>query len=62
MACVKKTATLVEDDGALGSSAGGAVSFEFGPSQVTEKDLDFFAKCKWFNRSDARVVEREMVP
>lgn len=61
---MRKTAKLIDDASAsakAGSTAE-AVTFDFGPSRVTEEDLDTWAKCSWFARVDARVSKGETVP
>jgi hypothetical protein len=38
------------------------VSFDFGVSRVTPKDLEDYAKHKWFLKGAARHCDREAVP
>jgi hypothetical protein len=48
MAHVKKTARPVDRSEAIDSSSDVAVSFDFGLSRVTLKQLDEFTKMGWF--------------
>lgn len=62
MARTKQTAKVVDeaDVADFGSDAG--LSFDFGLSRITSRDLDSFAKYKWFARDAARPSEGETVP
>ena len=62
MARVKKTARPIDNSEAIDSAADVAVSFEFGPTRVTLKELDEFTKMGWFPSKLARWSEGEVVP
>jgi hypothetical protein len=61
MAHVRKTARPVDSFEPTDAVADEAVSFEFGPARATLEDLDEFAKCGWFSRDLARLLEGEVV-
>jgi hypothetical protein len=61
MAHVRKTARPVDSFEATDAVADEAMSFEFGPARTTLEDLDEFAKCGWFSRDLARLLEGEVV-
>ena len=62
MARVKKTTKLIDSSEAVDSSSDVVVSFEFGLSRVTLRELDELAKLGWFSRDLARPSEGEVVP
>ena len=61
MAHVKRTARPIDSSEAIDSSSDVAVSFEFGPSRVTLKELDEYVKMGWFPRDLARPSKGEVV-
>ena len=61
MACVKRTVRPVDSSEAIDSSSDAAMSFEFGPTRVTLKELDEFVKMGWFPRDLARPSKGEVV-
>jgi hypothetical protein len=61
MAHVKKTARPVDRSEAIDSSSDVAVSFDFGLSRVTLKQLDEFTKMGWFPHDLARPSKREVI-
>lgn len=62
MAHVKKTTKLMDSSKAIVSSSDVAVSFEFGLSRVTLRELDQFAKLSWFPHDLARPLDGKVVP
>jgi hypothetical protein len=58
MARTKKIARAIDEV----EVAAGEVSFDFKVSRVTPKDLEDYAKYKWFSRGAARHCEGESVP
>lgn len=62
MARVKKTARPVDRSEAVDSSSNATVSFDFGLSRVTLKQLDEFTKMGWFPHDLARPSEGEVIP
>jgi hypothetical protein len=62
MARLKKTARVVDSSKAIDSTSDVAMSFEFGLSRATLKELDEFTKMGWFPRDFARLSEGEVIP
>jgi len=60
MARTKQTARLVEGSESVFKAE--VESFDFGASPVTKKDLETYAKRKWFVAGEARPSGSETVP
>jgi hypothetical protein len=62
LAHTKQTSKVVDEADAADSRSNTVLSFEFGFSRVTSKDLDSFAPSRWFARDAARLSEGETIP